>query len=356
MKKIGIIGGGASGVMVSIAIKKQHKDYDITIIEQNDRLLKKVLKTGNGKCNIMNNNIKKEFYNDFHLIEKYKDIIDVKEEFLSLGLVLKELTQGRVYPYSEQASNVVNVLIDNVNKLGTNVILQEKVIDIKYNNKFTINNKYQFDKLIIATGSYSQEKTNGYDLLKKMGLNVTNLYPGLVPVVTKEKTKHLTGLRVKAKDNKYNLEGEVLFKDDGLSGILIFDLSRHLKANDIISLDLMSEYSIDEVKNLIKSIDSIYGIFPKMLAKDIIDRSNNDLKLIPNIIKNYTFTIESVKGYNESQITIGGLDLNEIDDNFMVKKINDLYVIGEVLNVDGACGGYNLYFAWLSALACSRYV
>lgn len=351
MKNIGIIGGGASGVMCAITIKKHHPDYNVTILEQNDRVLKKLLKTGNGKCNIFNHNIDKKYYNDFSLIEEYKDKIDLEKEFLDLGLLTKELTLGRCYPYSEQAATVVSILTKALENLNVNVLTKTICESISTNNGFIVNNKYKFDTLIIASGSCSQEVTNGYTLLNKLNLKVTNLKPGLVSIKTKEKTKHLSGLRIKACDNKYNLDGEVLFKDDGLSGILIFDLSRFLKEGDIISLDLMSDYSLSEVKNLIKSSDSIYGILPKMLAKDIIDRANGSLDKICSILKNYTFTYLKSSDFNESQITLGGLDLHEIDEHFMTRKINNLYVIGEVLNVDGACGGYNLYFAWLSAIA-----
>ena len=355
---IAIIGGGASGVLCAINLKKKHPNYNVTIYEQNSRLLKKVIKTGNGKCNILNKNINSEYYNDFHLIDNHKDI-DVYNYFTDLGLVLKELTLGRVYPYSEQASTVVNVLLDNINKLRINVSLNEGITDIKKDKDtflITGNQVYTFDKVIIATGSKSQESTNIYEILKKLSLNVTPLRPGLVSFDVKEKTKHLSGLRVKttATVNNKTIDGEILFKDDGLSGILAFDISRFVKANDIISLDLMSEYDYNALRKIIKTPDSLMGIFPKMLALDIIDRSGSDISKIPNIIKNYTFTYLKSKGFNESQITIGGLNLNEIDNNFMVKKLNGLYVIGETLDVDGACGGYNLYFAWLSALACSN--
>ena len=339
---IGIIGGGASGCICAIKLK-QNKDNNVTILEQNDRLLKKVLKTGNGKCNIMNNNISSLYYNDYSLIDNQG--IDVYQELLDLGLVLKELTLGRVYPYSEQSKTVINVLLKNINKSGVNVILNEEVIDIKkIDNKFKVisnNNTYFFDKVIISTGSKSQEKTNGYELVKKMGLNVTNLSPGLVPLETIENTKKLSGLRVKAKTNISNHEftGELLFKDDGISGILTLDISRFVSKGSIVSFDLMSEYSEEDIYKLLDKdnlLDSLEGIFPKMIAMDIIDRSNNDINNIPKTIKNYTFTIKDKKGFNDSQITLGGVDTKLVDRNFECKQIKGLFITGELLNVDGA--------------------
>ena len=351
---IAIIGGGASGVLCAIKLKKAKPELDITLFEQNSRLLKKLLKTGNGKCNIMNSNITKEFYNDFSL---FSNEFDIKQEFLDMGLVLKELTLGRIYPYSEQASTVVNLLINELERLNVTIKVNYLVSDIKNsNNKFIINDSLRFDKVILSTGSISQEKTNGYDILKDLGLSVTPLRPGLVPIVTYEKTSHLSGLRVKAqtiiKDKK--LEGELLFKDDGLSGILSLDISRLVDINDVISFDLMSEYNSNELKNIIKTKEALYGIFPKMLASDIIERASGDIIKIVEIIKSYKFKVKSFKGFNESQITIGGLSLKEIDNNLMVKKIPNLYVTGEVLDIDGASGGYNLYFAWMSALIVSK--
>lgn len=366
-----IVGGGASGVICAIKIKEKNPNISVCILEQNERILKKVLKTGNGKCNIMNCNIVKEYYNDFSLIEANKDI-DVYQELSSLGILLKEMTLGRIYPYSEQAQTVCNILINKLNSLNIDVITSAKVTKIfKENNTFEIsyqksNNEYSLncDKVVLSSGSYAQEKTNGYDLAKKLGLKITPLSPGLTPLITKEKTSHLSGIRIKCDAHVYDdrikqiriMDGEILFKENGLSGILALDISRYVKKNDVIYLDLMKEYSKEDLKKIIRNdIPSVLeGIFPKMLAKDILDRAGKDKKEIIDVIKEFSFEISQKRDYNESQITLGGICLNEVTNSFESKKISGLFITGEILDCDGASGGYNLFFAWLSGIVCAN--
>ncbi len=355
--KVGIIGGGASGVIASLKLKKNNPNIDVILFEQNDRVLKKLLKTGNGKCNIYNSNISKEFYNDFSLFDTS---INLKQELLELGILTKELEYGRCYPYSESSKSVVSILVNDLNKYNVNVICNYNVTSIsKKNNLFVINNEYSFDYLIVATGSCAQEHTNGYELLESLHHHVTGLRPGLVPIITYEKTSNLENLRVKcsASCNGYILDGEILFKSNGLSGILSLDLSRIASINDIISLDLMPEYSRNDILNLFNNSNSLYEnllmIFNKPLAEEVIKRGNNELTNVIDIIKNFTFTVKSFRSFNDSQITIGGVFTSEVDNNFESNIVNKLYICGEVLDVDGACGGYNLSFAFMSGIKAS---
>ena len=163
---VAIIGGGACGVMCAIKLKKLNKNLNVTVFEQNDRILKKVLKTGNGKCNILNNLISKEMYNDFRLIEINRNI-DVYQELLELGIVLKENTLGRVYPYSESSKTVVNVLLRNLESLGVEVITNCNIVDVKYQNKLYYLNKKKFDVLVIA----SEVKHLSQVVTNKVGIN-----------------------------------------------------------------------------------------------------------------------------------------------------------------------------------------
>ncbi len=347
-----IVGGGASGVIAALKIKKLSKK-SVCILEQNDKIMKKILKTGNGKCNIYNHNIESKFYNDFSL---FTEEVDLANEFEELGLLVKEDDMGRMYPYSESANNVVNVLLnalkDNNVEIRTNTLVKK----IVKKNNFIINDEIEADNVIIATGSIAQERTNGYELLKSLGHNITDLKPGLVSLVTKEKTNHLKGIRVKCKENNYNISGEVLFKENGLSGIISFDLSRYVGKNDILSFDLAPDYSEEY---LIKYLKDNYemrllGLFPKMLASDILNRAGKDIKKIVEMIKNYTFTVINRNGFDTAQITIGGVKVDELNTDFSSKKVKGLYVTGEVIDVDGACGGYNLYFAWMSGILAAK--
>ena len=354
--KVAIIGGGACGVICALKLKKNNPNINVTILEQNDRILKKVLKSGNGKCNISNNWINEDMYNDFSLIESNLNI-DVNQELKDLGIVLKETSLGRVYPYSESAKTVVNVLLRNLDKYDVDVQTNYNVTKIGYkNNSFIINNKDNFDCLVVATGSIAQEKTLGYDLVKSLGHSVSGLKPGLVPILTLEKTDHLQGIRCKCdayiKDRK--LSGELLFKSDGLSGILSLDLSCLVSVGDVISFDLMPEFSYQEIKDLfvdesISCKDVLEGIFSKALASDLIKRSKDINDIIENI-KNYKFTVKGFKDFKEAQIVCGGVNINEVNNDLSSKVIDKLYLGGEILNVNGMSGGYNLYFAWMSGI------
>lgn len=351
--KVGIVGGGACGVITALILKKHNLDVDVTIFEQNDRILKKLLKTGNGKCNIANNIITSDMYSSYDLIENNSDI-NVLSELMDLGLVLKETTLGRVYPYSEQAKSVVNVLLKDLDKANVKVITNYNVKDINNKNGFIINNNERFDYLVVATGSIAQEKTNGYELLERLGHKVTSLRPGLVPIKVKEKVDHLQGLRIKCKAsvNGKTLSGEILFKNDGLSGILALDLSRLVNVGDKISLDLMPDYEKEDIDKLFENKnkeDVLDGIFVKMITKEILNRGKD----VSYIIKHFDFTVSGFYDFSDGQIVCGGVDLSCIN-NFESVVIPNLYIGGEVLDVDGASGGYNLYFAWLSGIAIAN--
>ena len=360
MKDVVIVGGGASGVCVAIEIKKINKNLNVLILEQNDKVLKKLLKTGNGKCNISNSNITKEKYNDFSLIESNMKNIDINQYFFDLGLILKETDLNRVYPYSENSGSVVNIFLEAIRKYNIEVITNYKVSKIeKENDLFVINNKIKSKYLILSTGSCAQEKTNGYDIIRSFDINVSKLEPGLVNLETKESTIALKGLRIKCKTviNNQDYYGELLFKDNGLSGIISFDISRVVTNNDIVLFDLAPEFTEKQLYDLLTSnnLDIVLnGLFPKMVSLDLIKRSNRQIDKLIKEIKSYKFTIKGKGSFENAQIALGGVYVDELKNNFESKKISNLYITGEVINVDGASGGYNLYFAWLSGITAAR--
>lgn len=354
-----IIGGGASGVFAGITIKHFDSSIDVTILEQNNKLLKKVSKTGSGKCNIMNKNISEEYYNDFSLIEKNMDKVKIDEVITKYGILLREGTEGRLYPYSLQAKTVCDIFIKNLNDLKVNVLLDTKVTSIKKTkNGYKLNDEIDCDCLVVATGSKAQEQTNGYELLTSLGQKITKLEPGLVPIITKEKTSSLYGIRWKVQINFKNetRSGELQFRDNGLSGICIMDLSNILKENDVIGVDLMPEYSFNELSDLVKEkgLKFLEYTFPKNLWSEIVYRSDKSTMSILKTIKNLKYTVLKKRDYNEAQITLGGVSLKDIKDTFESKINNNLYITGEVIDVAGATGGYNLYFAWLSGYICGK--
>ena len=378
-KEVAIIGGGASGLFCAILLKEYISNMNVTIYEAQNKVGKKILQTGNGKCNICNMNISTANYNTDkidNLIKTFKpnDLINILNRW---GLMIRVDEEGRVYPYSEKATTVLDIFLKKINEYNINVNTSCYIskINVDKDNKYTIyssdNKKYISDYLIVCTGGSSSitYNNNGYKLLESLGHSINNLYPSLCALKTKENTKHLSGIRVKCKASiivndtvKHQTKGEVLFKDDGLSGIAIFILSQFFEKNkkNIVSLDLYEEKTIDELNKALSSNNNsldntakletkLMGYFPKMVNQDLINRNkiNNN---IGYTIKNYTFEIKDTYGFNTSQVTKGGIKLDEIDlKNFSSLKQENLYISGEVLDVDGTCGGYNLYFAFASA-------
>jgi len=378
IKEVAIIGGGASGLFCAILLKEYIKNINVTIYEAQNKVGKKILQTGNGKCNICNMNISTNNYNTNklnNLIKSFKpnDLIDILNRW---GLMTRVDEEGRVYPYSEKATTVLDIFLKKINeyniKIHTSCYIAKITVD--KDNKYTIyssdnNNKIMTsDYLVVCTGGYSSINfnNNGYKLLESLNHSSTKLYPSLCALKTIENTKHLNGIRVKCKasiivngETKHQTKGEVLFKDDGLSGIAIFILSQFFEKNkkNIVSLDLYEEKTIDELnKTLNKTFNNnidlesnLMGYFPKMVNQDLINRTKINNNIGYNI-KNYTFEIKDTYGFNNSQVTKGGIKLDEINLNtFESLKHNNLYISGEVLDVDGTCGGYNLYFAFASA-------
>ena len=377
-KKIAIIGGGVSGCFFAINLKKQI-DCDITIYEGQNRILKKLLQTGNGMCNITNTNIinnmnVRDYYdNDVEEIINQFDSIALRKYYLDLGLLIKEETEGRCYPYSKKASSVCDILLKAIDELKINVICDTFINSVKKDdNEFVLksdNKEYHSNYVVFASGGKSSvvNKLSSYSILKDLGCNIIPLKPALVGFRLKENTKALSGIRIKCnasliKDRVIREEkaGELIFKDDGVSGIIIMDLSRYYEDGMQLSIDLVPDLSKDEVNKIINDMtkshtiaDAIYGILPKMLAKEVIKKIDHNN--VANVLKDYRFNILNVYSFDNSHVTKGGLDLKEIDSKTCnLKRDKAIYVLGELLDVTGKCGGYNLHFAMASAFVASN--
>ncbi|NLH53954.1 MAG: aminoacetone oxidase family FAD-binding enzyme [Acholeplasmataceae bacterium] len=367
-RKIIIIGGGASGIACALRMKMRNPELDCLILEQNPRIGKKILKTGNGKCNISNLRMASEHYNQPDFIARCLEsfsVNDLVEFFRRLGLLLRADAAERLYPHSEYANTVLEVLLQALSKYRIEVLCNQRVREIQQGDGFEIlteDSRFFSDVLVIATGSLAQEKTNGYELLGNLGHSLTPLEPGLVALATKENMSSLRGIRVKCRAKLldrgkiiHEESGEILFKEKGLSGILALNLSRHARPGNIVSLDLFPDVDILrflEEALAEKSMDeALLGILPKMLAHEVLKRNiNHDLQAIHATLRGLTFEITGKFGYEFAQITLGGVRIEEINHDFSSKKNQDLYVIGEILDVDGGCGGYNLHFAWMSGI------
>ena len=348
MKKVAIIGGGISGCFAAIRIKEKHPDYQVDIFEHNDKLLKKIYATGNGKCNFANiGSLENKYSNEEYvlpIIEEFnaKKII---QYFASIGVPSKNIGD-LVYPYSESAETIANRLLKRIEELKVNVHLSIEVKDYQNGQLLTDRGTFAYDSLIISVGGKSSPNlgSNGvlYDVLLKHGYSLRENSPSLCPIKTKENTKMADGLRHKVdvslfKGNNliHEESGELLFKKDGLSGMVIFNLTHYInrfedKSNITVHIDFAPKLDGD--------YESLVN--PK-LARYLLDNKLD--------IHNTVFTFKNFYGYENSQVTHGGVFVRNLTKSLSSLIEPNVYFIGEVVDVDAVCGGYNIMWALASA-------
>ncbi len=387
-----IIGGGASAFIC--AIRASRKGNKVTIIEKNNNPLKKLLLTGNGKCNFFNADINASHYrsSDNELLKSVlceDNINKVLDFFDKLGVVSR-IKNGYYYPYSNTATTIKNLLLVEAKK--NNVIIKTDTIvnDIIKKDKFTVktnNGDIICDKVVVATGSNASIKNdnyNFYDILKKLGHTIIKPVSALVMLEGKEKYfNDWAGIRIDAEVKLYEDDkliasdsGEVQLTNYGISGICVMNLSgrvargllnnkkEELRINFIPFendgfkyLDERSKkhnnLSVIELLESIVNYKLLYVIFKKNnidTNKKWSELNNKEKELLVNDLFEFRLKITSTKGSENAQVISGGVNLSEVDNHFESKKIKDLFIIGEVLDVDGDCGGFNLGFAWISGL------
>ena len=355
-----IIGGGASGISAAIRLKQLNSDMSVTVIEHLGEIMKKIYATGNGRCNITNKGA--EHYDE------------VKDFLSSLGLILREDEKGRMYPYSNQASSVVEIFKAECEKLGVEILTDCNVKNIDcFENIFhtyTDRGIIDSDFLILATGGKSQPPLgsdgSGYTLAKKFGHKITALSPALVQL--KSSSKHCRALKgVRAKCNvkiETNGEisgedyGEVLFTDYGISGIVVMNLSYlisderllHSKDKSVAILDFVPEMSEDDLIRHYEKFGTYEGILPKKLCSIISKQVGENYAAMARCIKNWRIIITGTKGYDFAQITSGGVDSSQLGrgNNSLIRK--GLYIVGELTDSQFECGGFNLSYAIFSGI------
>lgn len=374
-KHLVIIGGGASGIAAAIYAGSRQKNVKITIIEKNERIGKKLLQTGNGKCNLTNDNICADSYSSplaKKSIEKYG--VGFTKDFLKqFGIILKSDAQGRNYPFSESAATLLNAFLSILNELEVEIITSFEVKNISYKNgSFTIKGERDIyaDAVILSLGSNASLKGyNGYDLHNNIGIKYKKFTPALCPVPSEEKyLKSLKGVRVKARVTLgENSEiGEVQFNEKNISGICVFNLAVNAFDGCVFSLDFMPEYSAEEIEALIKSKKKyssensqlLDGILLRKLALEIIKRaslkpsgnaeqtSDSDIKSLTRTIKNFEVHANAPALFASAQSVSGGVGADEVNiQTLESKKYKGLFLCGETLDVDAPCGGYNLQWA-----------
>ena len=392
--RLGIIGQGAASLFFSLVIKRELKnDIDITLIDKNEKIFKKLYATGNGRCNLANLIVDKHSYNNdfaYDLIKK-NDANSLIKFLNSIGVLTRNI-DNLVYPYSLSSKSLIDHLINYLKKENVHFINNLKVLDYKFNKNdkkyqliTNIGQEYLFDYLIIDCGGLSSPNLgsdgNFIETLKKHGYEINNLKPGLTPIKVKENIKSIENERVKVEASLMNNDtllykecGEVIFKKDALSGIVMMNFSSIIARSSLneffIKLDLFKDYESEEVYQMFnkdnkENFPFLYGYFTKRLADYIYKEANIfnknkklslfELKLLVSTVKNLTFTFKELYPFSNSQVTIGGVNLNDINKkNFSSKKESNVYLLGEVLDLDGLCGGYNIMLCYSEAKECAQ--
>lgn len=395
MAKVIVIGAGPAGMMAAISAASNH---EVTLLEGNERLGKKLFITGKGRCNVTNAKDIGEFFdfipgNPYFLysaLYTYTNI-DVMNFFENAGVKLKVERGSRVFPNSDKSSDIISGLKRALDEACVNIKLHSKVIDVIFsNNKIEAvvlenGTKIKGDCFIITTGGKSYPLTGstgiGFDLAKKMGHTIIDPKPSLVPIEIEEAwVRELQGLslknielKIKNKKSKkivYTNQGEMLFTHFGISGPLVLSGSRFIKDEEKfeISLDLkpaLDDKQLDlrlqkdfkkyQNKDFKNSLDEL---LPKKIIPIIIELSGIDenkkvnsitkeeRKTLLKLLKNLTFKVKGLRDIKEAIVTAGGVSTKEIDPSTMKSKIIDnLYFAGEVIDVDAFTGGYNVQIA-----------
>jgi predicted Rossmann fold flavoprotein len=403
-KHVIVVGGGAAGMIAAISARRM--GADVTILEKNPRVGKKILATGNGRCNFTNINTDIIYYYGSNPKFAYSalsnfTINDTIRFFEELGIQHKVEDLGKVFPMSDQASSILDVLLYELNDIGINIICDAFVKNvISQKDKFKIEladgKAYWGDRVIITTGGKAMPSSgsdgNGYDLAKKLGHSIIDIFPALVQLMLEGSFfKRIDGVKfvgtAEVIHNNTSIvkdRGDILFTNYGVSGPPILQISR--KAGELLNegkdaylkITIMDTMSKEELRELInkrfqigskKPVEfSLVGLINKRLIPVIlIEAGVNDVKghvanlsakeqeRIVDILTDWRFKIRGTKGWSSSQVTAGGVDTREINQNTMESKlVKGLFFAGEIIDIDGQCGGFNLQWAWSSGFIAGQ--
>lgn len=401
-RQIAIIGGGAAGM--TAAIQAAGKGAAVTVYERNDRVGKKILSTGNGRCNFSNEAMGAEFYrgsgralaND---ILSGFDVAQTKDFFSSLGMRIKD-RDGYLYPASDQASTVLDLLRYELDRRHVTVHTGETVQTISFDKgrkQFLVGRQEKetcYDAVILCCGGKAAPNTgsdgNGFRLAERFGHRIVSPVPALAALICRESFyKQVAGVRCDAELTLYTAgkeaakeRGELQLTDYGLSGIPAFQICRtaayallekkpvtvrvsFLPGFDVESCgpffrERLSSHGEDEMdafltgivnKKINKLLLKLAGIRETERAKDV---SPEKFRRLQELYLNMETTVTGTNGFDRAQVCAGGVDCKEVTETLMSKKQPGLYFAGEILDIDGPCGGYNLQWAWSSGTVAGR--
>ena len=387
MKKVVIIGGGASGMMA--AIQAARTGAAVTLLEHNEKPGKKILATGNGRCNLTNLVQEPSRYRssqpDFpwKIITQYP-LEDTLAFFSELGIYTKD-RNGWVYPYSDQAAGVAQVLELEARHQKVKIKTTEEVTDIlREDGQYLVKTatwQYPCDSVIISCGSSASNvegsSTTGYELAEKLGHTVVKPLPSLCGIRGKDNYyAKWAGSRM---DGRITLEidgetvgeeqGEILFTEYGISGIGVFQLSRYaVRGTDegkiaTYHLDLMPQLTKEELVKLLldrqqagsykNPQELLIGLLPRKMI-DVLVKKTYEPKKIAERLKDWQVPVKGAYALQQAQICSGGVDPRELTEQLESRLHPGIYFTGEVIDVDGPCGGYNLQWAWSSGAVAGR--
>lgn len=403
-KKVVVVGGGASGIMAAITARRE--GASVTILEKNPRIGKKILATGNGRCNFTNINADLKCYygNNPKFAESALSQFPVSRTikfFEELGIAHKVENSGKVFPMSDQASSFLDVFLYELDELGIEVVCDanvRKIVPGKDNFRLQLDNgeTYTAHRVILAAGGKAMPSSgsdgNGFELAKSLGHRITDVFPALVQIMLDgDFYKRIDGVKFVGTaeiihNNKSIIKdcGDILFTNYGVSGPPILQISRKageflLKGQEaFVKISIIDTMTKDEVLELIdkrfrtapeKSVEfSLVGLINKRLIPVILTEAGiRDLKLpvrdlslkekesIAEILTDWRIKIRGTKGWTSAQVTAGGVETRDINPSTMESKIvKGLYFSGEIMDIDGQCGGFNLQWAWSSGFVAGK--
>ena len=395
-----VVGGGPSGL--TAAIEAARHGESVLLLEKYSQPGKKLLATGNGRCNLLNLNDPPIYYGDSSLASKvmgFHPAVFLQNYWYELGIPIRFDSEGRGYPWSMQASSVLDALLRAASSLGVRILEGKKVIDLHQSGDslFEIlteqGDSYTAHRVIVATGGLAQEKLGGnmdaWPWLKRLGHRMIPAIPALVPLLTDRRSvSGLAGIRVRCsltvytdQIRVYQTRGELLFTETGISGICAMQCARSvIGGRSICAADLVEglfSRESDLHSELIRRrtlhpagspTDLLMGIcVPRMSfavckqagirlrGESCGDLSDDDIFSIAAVLRAYRMPILGTEGFDRAQVTAGGVSENDIDPaNMESLRVPGLHMTGELVNVDGDCGGYNLMFAVMSGIKAGR--
>ncbi|MBQ7323173.1 MAG: aminoacetone oxidase family FAD-binding enzyme, partial [Clostridia bacterium] len=388
---IAIIGGGASGLFLANALEVKE---NIVIFERGERVGRKLSATGNGQGNIthLDADQTEYFSSESSSLTRAQKCIQAYNQnalmafFQSLGVLLQADDRGRVYPAGRQASSLTDALRFALAERGIRVELSSKVTEIKRTKEgflLTVEKAndggrvaFTAKKVVLCGGGKAAKNfgTDGgcYELAKSLGHTCTALYPSLVQLKTDTMyTKTLKGIRVNdggltarfGNGKTISLQGDIIFTDYGVSGDAVFRISAfitdQIEGGKVeLSIDFLPNVVEDEVLTLLEQKrrafpamaegELLLGILNNQVGRAVMKRAGNDLRRAAKLVKAFPLTVTGSLGFDYAQVTKGGIPMSEVDDHLQSKIVPNLYFAGEILDIDGPCGGFNLQWAFSS--------